>query len=163
MQRYTAYRHAGINPWTTVAVRHWDTARWSPWKFQPPFYFDQAACSSALTVPTSAADVVGATLTVPIMSTVNVFKVVGTFEVQVITANTSTFIGMLNVGGSNQTMQALINNQSAAAGTRQTVTQTWKITGLTAGTSVFKLQAQCASAGFRVNTIHSAVTVEQVA
>lgn len=163
VQRYTAYRTTGDANQPSPWVRVFGEGTWSVW--QPLFhgyYYDEAACTTQNTFTVATVtDVIGATLPVPVGSTSDVFWVDGVFEIQNVTNDGGDLTGRLSVNGVEQTKQALWNSTSGI-GTRRTITQRWRVTGVTAGTRTFKLTVAGPVGVYRINTTRTTIAVEQV-
>lgn len=159
-QRYTVYNGGSFA--NDCFTRTFYSGAWSPWRIiGRDLYAGEAACSTALTCPVAATDVAGATLSVSVADPSEVFQVVVTFEVQTLTTGAGTFTGRLVVNGVSQGAQ-VVWVAPATAGLRNTLTRKYRITGLAAGTRVFKLQAAGSVASvYRVNVTHSTINVDQ--
>jgi hypothetical protein len=163
VQRYTAYRTTATANQPSPWVRAFGEGAWSAW--QPLFrgyYYDEATCTTdnTFTVAT-VTDVIGASLSVPVGSTSDVFWVDGVFEIQNITTAGGDLTGRLSVNGVEQAKQILWNSTSAV-GTRRTVSQRWRVTGVTAGTRTFKLTVAGPIGVYQINTTRTTIAVEQV-
>ena len=125
-------------------------------------YAEDCSSTAALTTGTSAVDVPGCLLSVPVSSTDNTYLVTASFDVQTITTGGGVFVGRLSVGGVDRNQQCLWSS-GAANGYRASVSQTWLVGGLSAGSKTFKLTAAGTAANsMRVNAGHTTLTVTQV-
>lgn len=142
------------------------TNNWSAWSQIGGLYNGSAAASVTTDLTTTAVvDVVGATLTVPVQGTDSVYLVTGTFDVAAYAATGSGYLlGRLNVAGVLDNKQLIWLPSATAGGPRMLMSQTWRVTGQAAGNVVFKLQASTNVASvLRLQSLHTAITVEQVA
>lgn len=161
-QRYTVYRGGSFE--NDTFTRTFYSGAWSAWRIiGRDYYAGEAVCTTALTCGTAAADVAGATLSVTVADTSEVFQVVATFDVQTLTTGSGNFLGRLVVNGVAQTAQC-VWVAPATAGACLTVTRKWRITGLAPGVRIFKLQASGSVASvYRVNPTHTTINVDQTA
>lgn len=121
----------------------------------PPVY--HADCTANLSVSASAADCVGANVTVTVHGNNSTAVVTGVFDMQTAATSGASVSGVLNWAGAIQTEDALIQTASAVAN-RATTTQTWVITGLTAGSYVAKLGG-FGTTGGTIRGTHTGITV----
>jgi hypothetical protein len=98
-----------------------------------------AACSGNLTTGTSAADITGATTGALSLVAGDVVEVVGVFDSTHPTTN-YTMIGTLDIGGAEQTAQAL--NRTTGTTQRVTAVQQWLYTVPSTGSYTFKLRGR---------------------
>jgi hypothetical protein len=113
------------------------------------------------TTSTSLVDIPGMTLSVPVTATSNQFLVTVCLDIG--SLGTSTFTAALMVNGVLQASEAHFA-VATASGFRQSISQTYLITGLASGSRTFKIQASSATAGHhRVNHTHTTMTIIQVA
>lgn len=98
-----------------------------------------AASSGDLTLTTSAQDLTGATITITVDSTSDVYVVFATYDTNIQVGGSATAVGALVVDGSTKTGSGLLTTNGGTI--RSSVSQTWLVTGLTAGSRIFKLQA----------------------
>lgn len=118
-----------------------------------------APCTTQLTVPVAATDIVGAAVTVT-SRRANAFAVIhGVFDFSMLTASTSVANGICSVNGTAQTARATF--AGLTAGARQTVAQTWRVSLPTPGSYLIKLQAanSGSSTATRVNTANTTIEV----
>jgi len=98
-----------------------------------------AGATVDLTLGTVAADIAGATTTATVVGTTDVFLVHAVFDFDVTTASAGVLaIGELVVDGTAKAVQSV---QGMTTLNRSTVSQQWRITGITAGARIFKLRA----------------------
>lgn len=95
-----------------------------------------------VTIASSAYQDVGCSVTITVASPSSRFLVIGSFDVA---SNNSTavatFIGVVNVDGTNQPEQAIVTNSGGSVSFRANCSQSWLVSGLPAGDRVFKLRA----------------------
>jgi hypothetical protein len=121
----------------------------------PPVY--HADCTTNLSVSGSAADCVGANVTVTVHGNNSTAIVTGVFDMQTAATSGASVSGVLNWAGTIQSENALIQTGSAVAN-RATTTQTWVITGLSAGSYNAKLGGLGTSGG-TIRGTHTGITV----
>lgn len=108
-------------------------------------YYHVASASGSVALTTSPQDVPGVTVNVAVDGTSDVYIVITHFDVNTTTASAGNLVfGLLNVDGSDRGTIAVSSMQAIG---RHTVGKTWVVTGLAAGTKVFKLRAQKSGAG----------------
>lgn len=116
--------------------------------------------TSATTITLTEADITGASISVVVVGSNTTVIVHGTFDFTT-TAASSTISGILSWNGSDRTQQAILG--ATATSTRGTVAQTWRITGVTAGTYVCKLRAKAALTGQTGSaSVHTGMTVQVI-
>lgn len=121
----------------------------------------QVNCSSGLTVTTTGTDVPGLTTPIVSSSAGDVFLAQVVLDVRATGANTQTLVANLLVAGVSQSSQLIA--MFPTSGIRGTLTQTYIVTGLAAGSHTFKVQANLTGAGsYIVNASHSRLTVTRV-
>jgi len=120
----------------------------------PPVFY--AAATSNLSVGASEADVPGATISVTVKGSNSTVLVTGVFDAQTNASSSASISGVLSWAGSDQTSVAVIQTGTATA-MRATITQVWRITGVTAGTYTAKLRASGTSGG-TVRGTHTTIT-----
>lgn len=127
-------------------------------------YSGRTVASSPLTCSTAAVTVPGMSLSVPVKGPADVYMVQAHFDVQLSASTAGLFVGTLTVGGTPQSSQAIWGpGSNAATGARSMSSQSWRVTGLTAGSVAFACQGRGTAANaFLVNSSHSALTVTQV-
>lgn len=130
--------------------------------------FAQAIATVLTPVPATLTDVPGLTSTVDVDSTGDIYLVMMTLDLDLITGQTAPngpFEARLMVNGVLRTPNANWRWLSgSAAGQRATVSQQWLITGQAVGNRIFKIQARDTTGGgtaFRVNATHSQMTIVQ--
>lgn len=126
-------------------------------------YVGHADCTASFTSSTTATDIAGMTLSVPVTSTDQKFLVTVVLDIQAASSVSTNFTGVLMVNGTAQATQFVVNLPLTAL--RLDAAQTWLITGLPVGTRVFKVQGRITSSTtnlYRVNTPHSSITVAEV-
>lgn len=101
-----------------------------------------AACSSALTTGTSAADITGCTTGSLSLVSGDIVEIHGVFDAQHSTA-AITMVGTLDINGVEQSAQAL--QKSDGAGDRDTVAQQWLYTVPSTASYTFKLRGRHSS------------------
>lgn len=131
----------------------------------------QASNYSTVFSATVVADT-GCTITVPVGGTEDLFLVQVVFDVRHETAapvsateaNTCKFIGILSVDGVDQSTSQAIFGVPGVQWARGMVTQTYEITGLTAGDRIFKLRARHTVTGhaFTVAANHTTIQITKV-
>jgi hypothetical protein len=124
----------------------------------PAPYVVSAACSSNLSTSSStAADLVGATVTFTTAQANATAMVIGVFDVT--TSSTGgNGVGTCVVDSSTQSGQAI--HALATSNDRDTVSQTWNITLSSAGSHTIKLQGAATSTGTALfGNTHSTITV----
>lgn len=119
--------------------------------------YDVSATSDLNTFNTET-DVPGCSVSVVVTGSNATILVDGTFDC-LVNGGACTMNGFLNWNGSDQARQAVYI--AAANGNRGTVGQTWRITGVTAGTYVCKLRASCSvsNSGNAVKGTHTSMSV----
>lgn len=122
----------------------------------PPVY--HAACSSNLSVTATNADVTGANINVVVAGSTSTVVITGVFDMQPDAAAAANIVGTLDWAGATQSAQAVMVS-GAAVTNRATVSQTWVITGVTAGTYNAKLQAT-GTAGGTIRATHTSITAQ---
>lgn len=106
------------------------------------------------------ADITGATVTIDVKKTTDVFLVIGTFCVTKTNATSGNMLGILSVNGVNQTGLFIFNTGTLVNPLIITGSQMWIITGLPVGNRVFKLRASCAAGTtFTSNSPHTNISV----
>lgn len=123
----------------------------------PAPYVVSAACSVNLpTASATAADIVGATVTVTTAQPNAVAMVTGIFDM-VCTSTGGNGVGTCVVNGATQTRQAIHDLATAAA--RGSVAQVWTVPMATPGSYTIKLQGlSSAGGGVTFNSTHTALT-----
>lgn len=156
-----------LNGSNQMRYRFGNASGWNAWMQVGGMYSGLAAANATIALDSTAIiDIPGQTLTVPVLGTDSVFLVNQTFDVTALVVSGNIFIGRLAVaGGSGVSQQCLwLPGTGVNTGARQTVSQTWRVTGVPAGNVVFKGQASCSTANmFRVSSSHSLISVTQVA
>lgn len=104
----------------------------------------QARATGQLSNFTTEADVPGATVQVTVTGSNATIQVTAFWDCNCGTG-AATMVGFFNWNGSDQPSQGI--HQGSAAGQRDTVGQTYTITGITAGTYTAKLRASCTASG----------------
>ncbi|MFC5268474.1 hypothetical protein ACFPJ1_40750 [Kribbella qitaiheensis] len=118
-----------------------------------------AMTGGAVTVPTTEADITGATLTFSTAKANARYAVTASFYLGANTGGTGVATGKLNIDGSNQAAQA--NFTGATTLDRANVAQSWTGTLAAAGSHTFKLRHVMSGAGtFAMNPTHTALTVQ---
>lgn len=104
-------------------------------------------------------DVPGATVNVVITGSNATVVVMGEFDFQIATSTGVTMVGFLNWNGSDRPEQSVFINGSITD--RKTLSRTWRITGVTAGTYVAKLRASSSVSAVNnsVRNTHTGFTV----
>ena len=165
-QRYTAHdTGASTFPSGLVFIRGRVASGWQAWRQVGAAFSAQAVCSPAVTLPVSGTvDITGLSVTVPVVSPQSVYMVTLNLDVTILTATTATFVGTLVAGGADGISQQLVwvPTTGILSGGRQPLSQTYRVTGLAAGNTIFKAQAS-GSTSLRVNSLHSIMTVQQIA
>jgi len=114
-------------------------------------------------IDTTLIDVSGLSVTVNSPGTTASWLVLVSLDVDTGQTNSPVFIAMLVVDGGPQLSQIIV--AYPVAGQRQTVSQSFLVAGLAAGSHVMKVSAQLTAAGgaYNTNVRHSTMIVVQVA
>lgn len=117
-----------------------------------------ATADANLTLGSSPQDISGTTITLELPDCT--YDAEGTFDVQVTSAGTSVFSGILEIDGVAETSAAIWGFTTAEGLVRNTVSQVWS-GSLTAGSHTFLLQGDLtvASGISRVNATHTRLLV----
>lgn len=120
-----------------------------------------ALCTASLDLTVTDTDIPGVTSSVTVAATTDRFLVIGTMDARALTTTNAVAVGKLLVDGSIQASQAVFNSGNNSASLRATVHQQWVVTGLTAGTHTFKMQASVntGSAEIRLSVSHTRFTI----
>lgn len=123
--------------------------------------YDQSSTSTLVNFGGTLTDVPGATISVVVDNSNSTVVIDGTFDFFCGTS-TCTFTGHLNWNGADQTRQAVLI--APTVGIRGSVGQTWRITGVAAGTYTAKLQATCTASAAQnaVESPHSSISVQVI-
>lgn len=123
----------------------------------PDPYIVSAACSSTLSISSAtAADIIGATITITTQQPNASVMVTGIFDITV-SSTGGTGIGTCVVDGATQSGQA--PKGLVTSGDRNTVSQMWNVALATAGSHTIKLQGAGTGAGTaQFNTTHTTIT-----
>jgi hypothetical protein len=155
-----------------VLYRHGNNAstpQWGAWVQTAGFQSAMTAATADLAVPNANTNVPGMAVALTVPLATSVYMVQCNFDVQTTATASGTFIGRLSVGGNIQGAQANWGVPGAAANFRNSCSQTWKVTGLTPGSTTFQAVASCSQSGttYRVNGTatpgHSIIAVWQIA
>src|SRR5262245_2358178 len=121
-----------------------------------------ASCNSMIDLTTTLVDVPGCSLNVVVSDTTDRFLVVAAADFRAITASNAVGQVFCYADGNNQGGTVTFNSGSVN-GSRGTLHQNWIVTGLAAGTKVFKLAANVTSGStensLRVGNTHTRITV----
>lgn len=132
----------------------------------------EATVGTAWTTPLNAsiADITNLTVTVPVGSTANRYRVVVSLDTEVTSSQTSVFLGFLSVNGVINTEELHLRPPAAGGtGLRTILTKVYHYTGLTAGNRIFKVRGQQSilapgvDPNYRVWDIHSTIKVSKIA
>lgn len=128
--------------------------------------FAVGRCTTAVSgVTTAIVDVPGMAVNVDVDSPFDIYHVTVVLDVDQVADTTGTLLGRLLVGGVTQTGMVIWKNTGVAADRpRFTVSQVFLVSGLSAGTTEFKVQVNRSGGvgdGHRVNTVHSNMTIAQ--
>lgn len=129
---------------------------------RPVPYADAAVLTANYTTTTTATDLAGVTLTVPVVQASERYLVTAVVDVRSNQATAANFIAELLVDTTAQTGQVICNWPVSQQ--RGTVAQTWIVTGLTPGSHVFKLRARTSTSGSThlVSSTHTGITVSAI-
>lgn len=119
----------------------------------PPVY--HAACTADLQVSAANADIAGANVNVPVHGNTTTAVVTAQVDAQTAAAAGADIVATLDWNGTTQAADAVLT----ANGVRATISQTWVITGLRAGSYNAKLQATGTSGG-TIRAAHTSITVQ---
>lgn len=121
----------------------------------------QVATCTGTTVTGATVDLGGVTTTVAVPSTSAVYLVTVSADVTHNDANTGVLIIELVVDGAVQSIQLLMG--SSVNGLRAGISRTWRVTGITAGSRVFKATGRISgTSSYTVNT-HTQIVVARQA
>lgn len=120
--------------------------------------FTQTALAADYTLTTSYADT-GLTKTVTNPGTSAIWKITASLDV-ICDTDGASIAARLVADGTNQNPQIVWD--TTAAGPRSCQTKCWLVTGLAAGSRVFKVQATAASGTYRFLQTHSIMIVERL-
>ena len=148
---------------TRTAIRSSGTSAWNPWREVAYVKFSgYAALSANQTLTATQTVLAGCSLTVPVVDLTDVFMVTGTFAyASIVTSTLGTAIGRLLVDGvalsAECIWQPLVGNSQ-----RSTFSQTWLITGLSAGNHTFALAGSNSTASaIRCSSPHTTLAIRQ--
>jgi hypothetical protein len=124
----------------------------------PPVY--HADCTTNLSITGSAADCLGANVTIAVHGNNSTVVVNGVFDAQTNASSGAYVIGVLNWAGTIQSENAVIQTGGASS-MRATIAQTWTLTGVPAGSYNAKLGGYGTSGG-TIRATHTTITVTVV-
>lgn len=122
-----------------------DGSNWQVIDYSGPVVYS-GACSSNMTPGTTEADVTGASISVIVPRFGAIVVIHGTFDASLTAAITNALSCLLSWNGSTQAGPAVMLGEGTSTAIRQSISQTWVVTGAAVGTYTAKLRASTSAA-----------------